>query len=591
MIEGVTMKKTKIICTIGPSSESVDNLEKMIDMGMNVTRLNFSHGTYSEHQLRINNIRKASQSKGKPVAIMLDTRGPEIRTGKLQAGKIKLHAGQRLILTNREVVGNEEEVQVSYHNLPREVEKGATILLSDGIINLMVESTTETDIVCKVMNPGELGEKKGVNVPGVRINLPFMSEKDREDILFGIKNKVDFIAASFVRTAEDVLEIRRILEEQDADIDIIAKIESQQGVDNLESIIKVADGIMVARGDLGVEIPVEEVPLVQKMIIEKCSQSGKIVIIATQMLDSMINNPRPTRAEVSDVANAIFESADAIMLSGETAAGKYPLEVVKTMAKIAKRAEEAFPYQEVLRQRRLLRSMSVTDAISYATCATAANLGAAAIIPITRTGLTAKMVAKYRPQSTIVAATSEPEILRKLAMVWGVNPVLIDETSETITTDDLLNISIQKALEAELIKNGDLIVLTAGFPTGFSGGTNLLKVHTVGDILVEGMGIGRKSVKGKVVLVLHSEDLKKVKPGDIVVTRSADHSFAGYLDQIAALIAEEGGLTSDAAILGLNSDTPVIVGARDATSVLMDGMLVTVDTEHGKVYKGLAKVL
>jgi len=585
------MKKTKIICTIGPSSESVDNLEKMIDMGMNVTRLNFSHGTYSEHQLRINNIRKASQSKGKPVAIMLDTRGPEIRTGKLKAGKINLQAGQRLILTNREVEGNEEEVQISYYNLPREVEKGTTILLSDGIINLMVESTTETDIVCKVMNPGELGEKKGVNVPGVRINLPFMSEKDREDILFGIKNKVDFIAASFVRTAEDVLEIRRILEEQDADIDIIAKIESQQGVDNLESIIKVADGIMVARGDLGVEIPVEEVPLVQKMIIEKCSQSGKIVIIATQMLDSMINNPRPTRAEVSDVANAIFESADAIMLSGETAAGKYPLEVVKTMAKIAKRAEEAFPYQEVLRQRRLLRSMSVTDAISYATCATAANLGAAAIIPITRTGQTAKMVAKYRPQSTIVAATSEPEILRKLAMVWGVNPVLIDETPETVTTDDLLNNSIQKALEAELIKNGDLIVLTAGFPTGFSGGTNLLKVHTVGDILVEGMGIGRKSVKGKVVLVLHSEDLKKVKPGDIVVTRSADHSFAGYLDQIAALIAEEGGLTSDAAILGLNSDTPVIVGARDATSVLMDGMLVTVDTEHGKVYKGLAKVL
>lgn len=581
------MRRTKIICTIGPSSEKLETLNQMMEAGMNVARLNFSHGSYEEHQRRIDNLRKVASTPGTPLAIMLDTRGPEVRTGRLQTGKVKLKEGQQFILTNRDIPGDENEVQVSYKNLPDEVKEGNNILLADGLINLLVEKTSETDIICKVINGGELGERKGVNIPGVSINMPFLTEKDKSDINFGIDNEVDFIAASFVRTAGDILEIRRILEARGANIDIIAKIESQEGVDNLDDIIQVTDGVMVARGDLGVEIPAEEVPLVQKQIIEKCNRVGKIVIIATQMLDSMIVNPRPTRAEVSDVANAIFDGADAIMLSGETAAGKYPVEVVRTMARIAERAEEALPYEEILRKKRFQGKLSVTDAISYATCATAMNLEASGIITATFTGNTAKMVAKYRPRANIVAATPNENILRKLAMVWGVHPVLIQRTEGT---DELFDESIKGALETAYIQNGDLIILTAGVPTGYSGGTNLIKVHVVGDILVEGVGIGTESVSGTVRIVIYPTDVEKIQTGDIVVMKSAHKEIAPYLSQIGALIAEEGGLTSNAAILGLNAKIPVIVGARKAAGILEDDMLVTLDTLRGKVYKGLARV-
>ncbi|WP_369397273.1 pyruvate kinase [Syntrophomonas palmitatica] len=396
------MRKTKIICTIGPASEEVPVLLQMMQNGMNVARLNFSHGSYEEHKKRIDNVREASAQFGQPVAIMLDTKGPEIRTGNLRDKKVNLKSGQTFILTTRDVPGDENEVKISYDNLPQEMEIGKHILLADGLIDLLVESINETDIICQVVNGGELGEKKGVNVPGVRINLAFLSDKDRDDINFGIDQRVDFIAASFVRSAEDVLEIRRILEQRGADIDIIAKIESQGGVDNLEAIINVADGIMVARGDLGVEIPAEEVPLVQKKVVEKCSAEGKIVIIATQMLDSMIVNPRPTRAEVSDVANAIFEGADAIMLSGETAAGKYPVGVVETMARIALRTEQALPYAEILRLRRLQGTLSVTDAISYATCTAAINLKASAIISASRGGRTAGWLPNTGPRPLLL---------------------------------------------------------------------------------------------------------------------------------------------------------------------------------------------
>jgi len=582
------LRKTKIICTIGPASEEVGILTQIIDMGMNVARLNFSHGTHEEHKKRIENIRQAAESTENPIAIMLDTRGPEIRTGMLAKGKIKLEGGQEFILTSRDVPGDENAVHISYAALPHEVKAGDAILLADGLINLYVKEYTETDILCKVINGGELGERKGVNVPGVRIQLPFLSEKDRQDINFGIENKVDIIAASFVRKAEDILEIRRILEKNNTDVFIIAKIESQEGVDNLEDIIKVADGVMVARGDLGVEIPVEEVPLVQKVIIEKCAQTGKVVIIATQMLDSMIVNPRPTRAEVSDVANAIFDGADAIMLSGETAAGKYPVEVVETMARIAGRAEEVLPYKEILRKKRLQGSLTVTDAISYATCTTAMNLGASAILTATRSGYTARMVAKYRPQAKIVAATSDPAVLKKLAMVWGVHPILIKETEGT---DALMDESINSALEVGYINKGELIVLTAGVPSGSGGETNLLKVHIVGDILVRGMGIGSGAPSGRVKLVLNERDIGKIEDGDIVITVNADSYLSPFLGRIKALIAEEGGLTSNAAIMGLNANIPVIVGALEATNILEDGMLVTVDAHRGKVYKGLTKVL
>lgn len=582
------MRKTKIICTIGPASEDKEKLSQLIRNGMNVARLNFSHGEHSEHKKRINNIRQAAAETGQTIAIMLDTKGPEIRTGKLQNKKVRLQAGQKFILTTRPVPGDDQEVGVSYPQLPVEVKPGTSILLSDGLINLLVQETTSTDIVCQVINGGELGEKKGVNVPGVRINMPFLSDKDIADINFGIDEELDFIAASFVRNAQDVLEIRRILEARDAQIDIIAKIESQGGVDNLDDIIKVADGVMVARGDLGVEIPAEEVPLVQKKIIEKCNLAGKVVIIATQMLDSMINNPRPTRAEVSDVANAIFDGADAIMLSGESAAGKYPAETVETMARIAGRAEEVLPYQDILRSKRLQGTSSVTDAISYATCATAASLGISSIVTATSIGTTARMVSKYRPQADIIAVTPDPKVMNKMVMVWGVHPVLTQETSGT---DELFEEALSRCLEIGYINKGDMVVLTAGSPSGFAGNTNLLKVHVVGDILLQGMGIGTKPVSGKVRVIINDADLDRIENGDILVCRSADSSFAPYLNRVQAMIAEEGGLTSDAAIMGLNMGLQVIVGARDATSLLQNGMLITIDTAHGRVYSGLAKVL
>ncbi len=582
------MRKTKIICTIGPASEEADKIKMMIQNGMNVVRLNFSHGTHEEHQGRVDLVRRVANELDQPIAIMLDTKGPEIRTGKLKVPKIKLQAGQRFILTTRELLGDENAVQVSYNRLALEVEPGSTILIADGLINLHVEETTDTDIVCTVVNGGEMGEKKGINVPGVRINMPFLSPKDREDINFAIDQGLDFIAASFVRSAEDVLEIRRILEEREADIDIIAKIESQGGVDNLEDIIKVADGVMVARGDLGVEIPAEEVPLVQKRVIEKCNYTGKVVIIATQMLDSMIVNPRPTRAEVSDVANAIFDGADAIMLSGESAAGKYPVEAVETMARIARRAEEALPYKEILKKKRLQGTLSVTDAISYATCATASNLSISSIITATQTGTTARMVAKYRPEAKILAVTPNPRILKKLALVWGVNPVLARETQGT---DELLDESLASCLEKGYIKRGDMVVLTAGSPSGISGGTNLIKVHVVGEVLVQGMGIGTKPVSGHVRVILRDEDLEKIQPGDILVVNAANAAFPPYLGQVQAIIAEAGGLTSDAAIIALTLGIPVIVGARNATTILHDDMLITVDTTHGRIYNGITKVL
>ncbi len=582
------MRKTKIICTIGPASEDKKILTQLVEQGMNVARLNFSHGEHSEHKRRIDTIRQVATETHQALAIMLDTKGPEIRTGPLKNKRVTLQTGQRFILTIREVPGDAQEVQVSYSKLPLEVKPGTSILLSDGLINLTVQETTPTDIICQVINGGDLGEKKGVNVPGVRINMPFLSEKDIADIHFGIDEEIDFIAASFVRHAQDVLEIRRILEARDAQIDIIAKIESQGGVDNLDDIIKVADGIMVARGDLGVEIPAEEVPLVQKKIIEKCNLAGKVVIIATQMLDSMINNPRPTRAEVSDVANATFDGADAIMLSGESAAGKYPVETVETMARIAKKAEEVISYQDILRSKRLQGTSSVTDAISYATCATAASLNISSIITATSIGTTARMVSKYRPRADIFAVTSDPKVMRKLVLVWGVYPVL---TRPTRGTDELFEAALARCLEIGYIKKGDMVVLTAGSPPGFPGSTNLLKVHVVGDIILQGMGIGSKPVSGRVRVILSDDDLDKIQTGDILVCRSADKAFAPYLDRVQALIAEEGGLTSDAAIMGLNTGLQVIVGARDATLILENDMMITIDTAHGRIYSGLAKVL
>lgn len=583
------MRRTKIVCTIGPACEQVDTLMAMMRAGMNVARLNFSHGTHEEHALRIVAIREAAGRVGKNVAILLDTKGPEIRLGYLKKEPVILKSGQRVVLTSENIKGTADRLPITYAGLPRDVAPGNSILIADGRIELRVLSINGQEVECEVVIGGELTSQKGVSLPGVPLNMPAITDRDIQDIHFGIEQGLDFIAASFVRKAADVLAIRRILEEAKAEMDIIAKIESREGVNNLDEIIKVADGIMVARGDLGVGIPVEEVPLVQKAIIEKCNLAGKPVITATQMLESMINNPRPTRAEASDVANAILDGTDAIMLSGETAAGHYPVEAVETMARIARRVEEALPYEEILRRRGGSLSRTVTDAISHATCTTAQDLEAAAIITSTQTGYTAKMVSKYRPKAPIIAVTPEPRVLRKLALVWGVQPLLVGRTRDT---DSVIASAIEVSLSADLIKPGDLVVITAGVPVGVHGTTNLLKVHTVGDILARGQGIGIRAVTGRVrICRTFREALEKVEPGDILVTPATDKDYMPAIEKAAALITEVGGLTSHGAIVGLEFGIPVIVGVDAATSILSEGETITVDGQRGLIYRGTARVL
>ncbi|MCR4442573.1 MAG: pyruvate kinase [Peptococcaceae bacterium] len=582
-------RKTKIVCTIGPASEKIAVIKELLKAGMNVARLNFSHGTHEEHKKRIASIREASRETGLPVAIMLDTKGPEIRIGLLENGKIELEAGERVVLTTREVLGTRERIMVNYAGLPQDVEPGTQLLLDDGLISLRVQKVEGTEIHCLVEDGGPLSDRKKVNAPGVKVNLPGLTPKDIEDINLGIEEGVDFIAASFIRSADDVLAIRRVLEEKNSDIWIISKIENRQGVDNLDEIIRVSDGIMVARGDLGVEIPAEEVPIVQKILIEKCNSAGKPVITATQMLDSMIRNPRPTRAEASDIANSIYDGTDAIMLSGETASGKYPVLAVETMARIALRTEESLNWAELCRQKASGLAQSTTEAISYATCASAHSLNAAAIITATKSGSTARMVSKYRPAAPIIAVTPNQNVFRRLMLVWGVYPLLCPESS---STDVMLETAVETALQAGRISNGDLVVITAGVPVGIPGSTNLLKVHTVGEVLAKGTGIGLRSVVGRPVVAVNADEAAaKIKKGDILVTRSTDKSFMPALEKAAALVTEEGGLTSHGAIVGLNLGIPVIVGVENATSLLEGTPLITVDPARGLIYKGSAQVL
>jgi len=584
------MRKTKIVCTIGPASESLENTKKLIQAGMNVARLNFSHGDFEEHGNRIKNIRQACRELGKTVAILLDTKGPEIRLGNLAEEPIELVAGEFVTLTTENILGDRHRIPVTYSDLPRDVKAGDTILLDDGLIGLKVVEIQGTEIKCEIQNSGPIKSKKGVNVPGVAISLPGITEKDANDILFGIEQGIDFIAASFVRRASDVLEIRELLERHNAShIQIIAKIENRQGVDNLDEILEVADGLMVARGDLGVEIPVEEVPLVQKMMIEKCNRAGKPVITATQMLDSMQRNPRPTRAEASDVANAIFDGTDAIMLSGETAAGKYPVESVMTMARIAERAEAALEYREIFLRQASAQQTTVTEAISQAVANSALDLDADAIITSTESGYTARMVSKYRPKAPIIAVTPVEHVMRSLQLVWGVIPVLGKPAK---TTDEMFDIAVNGAVESGLVKLGDTVVITAGVPVGRSGSTNLIKIHTVGDLVAKGQGIGSQSATGKVVVAHTPEEaIAKAKEGMILVTPSTNRDYMPAIEKAAALITEQGGITSHAAVVGLNLGIPVVLGVSDATKRMSDGMEVTVYAEIGVIYTGQARVL
>lgn len=578
------LKKTKIVCTVGPSTDKPGVLESMMETGMNVARFNFSHGSHEDHAKRIARVREAANNVNKPIALMLDTKGPEMRLGLFAEGKVYLDKGQKFVLTGREVVGTKEKASVNHKYLPQEVAAGQTILISDGLVSLHIDAVEGDDIITTVNNSGPISDRKRVAAPGVAVNLPPLSGQDVADIQFGIANQMDFIAASFIQRAADVLAIRKILEDGNYSMDIIPKIENAEGVKNIDEIIKVADGLMVARGDLGVEIPAEEVPLVQKMLIQKCNKAGKPVITATQMLESMMSNPRPTRAEASDIANAIFDGSDAIMLSGETASGQYPLEAVQTMARIAVRTETSLQLSEILIGKGIQLQRTTTDAISHATAQISHELGAAAILTSTQSGYTARMVSKYRPQSTIVAVTPSAKTVRRMLLLWGVYPILGPSFNNT---DEMVQSAVSTSLQAGVVKDGDLVVVTAGVPAGLSGTTNMIRVHIVGNILMRGTGIGQRAVTGQIVVVTSIKDITtKFKAGDILVVNSVDEEIAPYAAKAAAIIAEEGGLTSHAAIVGVSFGMPVLVGVDGATECLQDGAIVTVDASRGIVYQG-----
>ncbi len=580
------MKKTKIVCTIGPASESVETLVELMNAGMNVCRLNFSHGDFEEHGNRIKNIREASKITGKRVALLLDTKGPEIRTHDMKDGKIDFKIGDVVRIAMTQVEGTREKFSVSYPELIDDVNVGTHILLDDGLIDLEVTDIDKAakEIVTVVKNEGTLKNKKGVNVPNVSINLPGITEKDAADIRFGIENDIDFIAASFVRRTSDVLEITKILEDNNAThIQIIPKIESQEGIDNIDDILKVSDGLMVARGDLGVEIPTEEVPIAQKELIKKCNALGKPVITATQMLDSMQRNPRPTRAEASDVANAIYDGTDAIMLSGETAAGDYPVESVKTMARIAERTEEALINQDSFALK-LYSKTDMTEAIGQSVGHTARNLGIQTIVAATESGHTARMISKYRPKAHIVAITFSERQARGLALSWGVYPRVAEKPE---STDDMFNLATTISKESGFAKEGDLILITAGVPVGEKGTTNLMKIQLIGSKLTSGQGIGENSVIAKAIVAETAQEANaKMSEGNILVVKTTDKDYMSAIDQAVALVVEEGGLTSHAAVVAIAKGIPVVVGAENATTLIKNDELITVDPRRGIIYSG-----
>jgi len=471
------MRKTKIICTLGPATDSKEKIIQLIQEGMDVARFNFSHGTHEEHKVRVDQLKECRKEMNCYVAALLDTKGPEIRIKQFDNGKIELIKGQEFTLTSREVAGTEEIVSITFADLYKDVKIGTRILIDDGLIELQVLRFSGVDMVCKVLNGGTISNNKGINVPGISLSMPYLSAKDRSDIIFGIKNDYDFIAASFVREAADINQIRKILEENgNKDIHIIAKIENTQGIQNIDEIIEVADGIMIARGDMGVEIPCEDVPVIQKMIIKKVYEAGKIVITATQMLDSMMKNPRPTRAEAADVANAIYDGTSAIMLSGETAAGLYPIEALETMVRIANKAEADIDYRKRFFDHKRKENPDITDAISHATCTTAHDLNAAAIVTVTKSGKSARMISRYRPQCDIIGCSTEPKVCRQLNLSWGVTPVIVDEMVDVF---DLFNHAIEKAKKNEFLLCGEVVVITSGVPIGISGTTNMIKVEVV----------------------------------------------------------------------------------------------------------------
>ncbi len=576
------IRKTKIVCTLGPSTDKGDVLRQLMLEGMNVARFNFSHGSHEEQKARLDKLVALRKELNLPVAALLDTKGPEIRLKELEGGKAELKEGQLFTLALGDFVGDASHVAITYEGLHEDVHVGDRILIDDGLIEMKVVRLDGTDIVCEVVNGGMISNKKGVNVPNVELAMPFISETDYNDIVFGIENGFDFIAASFTRTADDILQIRKILDEHDCkSINIIAKIENKQGVDNIDEIIRVSDGIMVARGDMGVEIPMEDVPVIQKILIEKVYKAGKQVITATQMLDSMMKHPRPTRAEATDVANAVYDGTSAIMLSGETAAGDYPVEALQTMVKIASRTEQDINYMSRLKKRGILTNPDITNAIAHATCTTAMDLNASAIITVSNSGRTARMVSKYRPACPIIGCSVNEDVCRKLNMSWGVTPLLVELKHNS---DELFDHAVDKAEEMGLIKQGEIVVLTAGVPLGISGTTNMIKVHVAGHILMQGKGLNDKSTSANMCVVNSAEELReKFKAGDIIVAKDTCNEMMEQIRLASGLILESDSADCHGAIAGLSLDIPVLIGATNATQILKTGAFVTLDCKKGVV--------
>ncbi|MCL2087429.1 MAG: pyruvate kinase [Oscillospiraceae bacterium] len=581
------MNRTKIVCTLGPATVEDSVLCELIKSGMNVARLNFSHGDHDSHREKIMQLKRLREEMNLPIATLLDTKGPEVRVKTFEKGKIALEEHDTFILTTAECEGNEHRVSITYKDLPKDIKVGVSILIDDGLIEMtvteMVESDDgETDIHCRVISGGILSNNKSCNFPGQTLSMPYLSERDKSDIIFGCEMDFDFIACSFVRCDEDVLEVRRVLEENGGkDIRIIAKIENQDGVDNIDEILRVADGIMVARGDMGVEVPFEELPRIQKELIKKAYNSGKQAITATQMLDSMIKNPRPTRAETTDVANAIYDGTSALMLSGETAAGVHPIEALRTMVKIATTTEQNIDYKKRFFGRDESHGGNVTNAIAHASVTTAIDLGARAILTVTEKGGTARLISKFRPPQPILACTPNVKTWRQLSMAWGVIPIMFKEQK---AIDELFEHSVDVCENLGHLSTGDLAVITSGVPLGMPGTTNLMKVHVVGDVLVRGSGIGEKEVTAPVYAYPDAETLMKdFTGGSIIVVSETNNKMMPILKSAAGIVVEKGGIDSHAAIVGLSLDIPVIVGAENATKILKTGTTVTINAKKGLV--------
>ena len=585
----------KIVCTIGPASDNYETLKAMAEAGMNVARLNFSHGDYDGHEKKLKLIRRVERSVKKPIAALLDTKGPEIRTGHMQGGEIMLTQGSKIVLVSDDnpFDGTPERIWVNYRLLAHEVVPGQSIFIDDGALNLEVEKVDGDEVTCKVIVGGPLRNTKGINIPGADITMPALSEKDKQDIAWGIQHGMEYLAVSFVKTAKDILEVRKLIQEYGSGMKILAKIETKQAVDNISEIVDVVDGVMVARGDLGVEIATEDVPLVQKRIIEMCRVRGKVVIVATQMLDSMIRNPRPTRAEASDVSNAVLDGTDAVMLSGETASGNYPVQAVATMRRIVDRAERELGlwgnHKNNEQNPLELEGIPVPDAVSGAAVLIAKQIKAPAILCLSRSGLTAKMISKHRPECPILGLTPSQQTWRELALWWGVTPVRLSEMSDVnVAAKEAVNICVRE----KLLPEGELVVITAGVPVGRPGSTNVVEVLTTGQILLSGTPLSHKNATGKVCIArTPQEAIEKATPGCILVVRQLSEAYRPVLDKVGAVLFESGLLFSEGNALAMDYGLPCIVGVADAFSTLMDDDTVSIDGTRGLVYHGAVRLV